>query len=356
MINEIIDLLPSADLKAKIRETDHRFTETQLLQILYRYAPNLHARIDLLERFAGIASPEVSAQALRYAARERESLSRFMNPDEGFIYELCIKENPDSYEEKYLCATYPAALTCIDRFFEEYADICTHESPETRYSITKRKIFSEGDRFEEDAYAVMELGAGKTILEVSDYRSEEDDGSHELDEDVRFPCFVKHRTLVKYRDYDGAEHFAVCLCWREEGECDGLVDFYYVIPLDCPTIREHRFHGDGHDHIEAPRIEIASPEELDAVTRKNYFAYLAYLDTQQAAKLERIRKGLALCDECGSEYYASASQMDGLCPECAHILYGYEACHHVFEDGKCTLCLWDGSRSEYIRSLIGTEE
>ena len=58
-----------------------------------------------------------------------------------------------------------------------------------------------------------------------------------------------------------------------------------------------------------------------------------------------------ICDECGSVFLLAASRMEGLCPECASILYGYEKCQHVFKDGKCIKCLWDGSRSEYIRSM-----
>lgn len=58
------------------------------------------------------------------------------------------------------------------------------------------------------------------------------------------------------------------------------------------------------------------------------------------------------CDECGSEYYASTSKMDQLCPECASILYGYDNCDHVFgEDKRCSRCYWDGSASEYIKQL-----
>ncbi|MBE6665704.1 MAG: hypothetical protein E7603_05740 [Ruminococcaceae bacterium] len=67
-------------------------------------------------------------------------------------------------------------------------------------------------------------------------------------------------------------------------------------------------------------------------------------------------KDTAVCDECGSEYLASKSKMASLCPECAHVLYGYENCNHVFEDGKCTLCLWDGSVSEYIKGLKNSDE
>ena len=62
-------------------------------------------------------------------------------------------------------------------------------------------------------------------------------------------------------------------------------------------------------------------------------------------------KELALCDECGSLFFKGSSQMMGLCPECAHILYGYPNCAHHFRNGRCVNCYWDGSESEYIKSL-----
>ena len=58
-----------------------------------------------------------------------------------------------------------------------------------------------------------------------------------------------------------------------------------------------------------------------------------------------------VCEECGSAFLRSSSKMRDLCPECAHILYGYPNCRHVFVQGKCTKCLWDGSRSPYVLSL-----
>ncbi len=58
------------------------------------------------------------------------------------------------------------------------------------------------------------------------------------------------------------------------------------------------------------------------------------------------------CVECGSKYLKITSKMMALCPECASILYGYENCKHVFKDGKCKKCLWNGSRSDYIKYLL----
>ncbi len=60
---------------------------------------------------------------------------------------------------------------------------------------------------------------------------------------------------------------------------------------------------------------------------------------------------LEKCSECGSEYYKASSKMMSLCPECASILYGYEKCEHVFKDGRCIKCYWDGSKSRYTESL-----
>ena len=49
------------------------------------------------------------------------------------------------------------------------------------------------------------------------------------------------------------------------------------------------------------------------------------------------------CNECGSQFFPESSCMDALCPECAHILYGYPACAHTFADGRCSKCHWDRS-------------
>lgn len=59
-----------------------------------------------------------------------------------------------------------------------------------------------------------------------------------------------------------------------------------------------------------------------------------------------------ICNECGISYFIDSSKMESMCPECANIIYGYEPCEHLFETIRCTKCNWDGSASEYIKSLI----
>ncbi len=67
-------------------------------------------------------------------------------------------------------------------------------------------------------------------------------------------------------------------------------------------------------------------------------------------------KELAICDECGSLFFKGSSKMMGLCPECAHILYGYLNCNHNFKNGRCINCYWDGSKTEYIKKENQQEE
>ncbi|MBQ8896376.1 MAG: hypothetical protein IKM32_04340 [Clostridia bacterium] len=62
-------------------------------------------------------------------------------------------------------------------------------------------------------------------------------------------------------------------------------------------------------------------------------------------------RSIGICDECGSEFIRERSKMTSLCPNCAHLIYGYENCKHIFENGKCVLCLWNGNESDYIKSL-----
>ena len=293
MTNEIIELLPSADLKAKIKETNHQFTEEELLQIIYSYAPTFDTKLEMLARFAKIAKPDVAALANVYVEHEKNNLAYFLQEEAGVVYELCIKEHPDACEEKYLCASYPAALVCIDRFYEEYADVNAKETEKSRYTITKRKIFAEGDIFDEDACAECVLGLNKVLLEVSDYKHHVDcDCEHECSEckellpcrgvDISYPCFAHNYDIIKYSDYELKEHFGINVCLND-GKCDGKASEFYVIPLGSQNVREYRWEdfSDEHEHIELPRATLATLEDLNETERKNYDAFVAFWKSQK---------------------------------------------------------------------------
>lgn len=288
MINEIIELLPSGNLKEKIKSTNHQFTESELLQIIYNYAPTFYEKLSMLERFSATASSDVAALAKAYIEYEQNNYNRFVAEDLGFIYELHIKETPDSHDECYICASYKAALVCIDRFYEEYASVDAKETEKTKYKITKRKIFFEENKFEEDAYAECVLGANKVILEISDYKASSD---CELDtlcsecneicpyrcDELKFPCFACDYAIIKYLDHEVKEQFGVSICWDDS--CNGLGEEFYVIPLNSQSIREQRFDDNfyEHQHIPLPLATLAKLDDLDENMRKNYLAFVEWL-------------------------------------------------------------------------------
>ena len=293
---KIVDLLPSADLRAKIRASNHRFRENELLQIAYRYAPTFEARMEWLENFAETATPPVAALARAYMERDRASLAWFTEASPHVVYELCIRVTPSAYKEKYLCATYKDALVCIDRFYEAYES--AEEGEATRYEITRRKIFSETDPFDEDAEGLCILGPDKTVLEVSDYGSfvdcEREASCSACEEvcarrcdEVRYPRFIEHHELVRYSDFSENDAFGVCLCLEDE---DGdTVSELYVIALDTAVMRERHYEAEGnpyafheaHRHVEPPHVTRASADELDERMREVYDAFMDFLNARE---------------------------------------------------------------------------
>ena len=120
MKDTVLSLLPSHALREKIREVGYEFTEQELLFILYEYAPTFEERVTLLERFAETATPEIKKTVRLITAWQRRIFDAFRVLGEGEVYELHIKDTPDSYDETYLCGSYEAALAYIDLFYKEY--------------------------------------------------------------------------------------------------------------------------------------------------------------------------------------------------------------------------------------------
>lgn len=291
MTNEIIELLPSIELKNKIKETNYKFSEDNLLQIIYTYAKSFDDRISLLERFSKIANEETSKLAKMYIDFELQNLRNFTAPSDGFVYELLIKDKPDAYEERYLCSSYNAALNYIDRFYEQYASINAKETEESRYRIIKRKVFSENDSFEEDEYFECELGPNKTLLKVIDSHFSphcpEDIEScsdckalcHNRGDQIKYPNFIPNKSILKYRDHNGINCFGININWVPTSE---TVDDFYVIKLNSGPMLEKDYEEAQfcHVHIPAPLANLADVSDLDDKTRERYYEFIEFLEKE----------------------------------------------------------------------------
>ncbi len=301
MYNEIIELLPSETLKKKIAETGYKFTETELIYIIYEFAKTFEQRKNMLLRFAETASAEAAKNAIMLADWQDEIYRNFRENSEGYIYELRIREE-EYCEERFICASYEAALKYIDLYYDEYKDIGVIETERSRYQIVKRRVYSgkDDEGFSEDGTAECILAAGKKLISVDDVRLicnrpyEVENACAECDffcpakvDEILFPCFVKDGDIIKYTEkvYTGndlqeqypshhtEEHYGIALVWDEEP-----IDYIYTLPFDSNAIKNHKYDEtarlEAHDHIHAPLAEVVSIDELDEKMREDYLAYM----------------------------------------------------------------------------------
>ena len=284
MQHEIISCIWSKGLKQHIASIGYNFTEQELLGIAFHCAPTFEERLRLLHLLSEYA-PSVSAQAAKCMDCQNKSLDHFRQSGEQEVYELHIKNEPDAYEERYLCASYDAALEMIDAFYKEY------DEPETdlaRYVIEKRKIHRPGQPFSEDSLGECVLAAGKVILSVDVlFDGSENSGNHfhctgcsdpwVWDFDVRFPVPTSDLSVVQYKLPDGSLHYGVNLT----SEIHEITQAHYIIPLDGENgmLLKRKavdtfwsYHD--HEHIPAPFVEEIPVQTLPAELQENYQTFL----------------------------------------------------------------------------------
>ena len=142
MTNEIINLLPSEQLKDKIREIGHAFTDIDLLYIISMYAPTFDRKLEMLSRFAGIASPEVAEAARKFIEHYKKHRDAFFGNTDGAIFKVKIwQDNLPGHLENdfdFIAASFESALIGIDRYYSEYEEV---ESSIARYKIIKKASF-----------------------------------------------------------------------------------------------------------------------------------------------------------------------------------------------------------------------
>ena len=267
---EILSCTWSADFRRYVSDHNHTFSDAELLSIAYNYAPNYDERLrllQLLEKFA----PDVSEFALRCVHFQHECLERFCQHKENEVYELRIQDDPEAYEERYLCANYQTALDLIDGYYREYDFVSEQDC--VRYVITKRKVLQPTDTFQEDEVQQCILGAGKVVLSAEIWRSE-NDPKHELAV-VEYPNFIPHLSAVRYQKEDHTIGRGVCLA-----EGIGLTDAFYVIPFDQEILRSREYEDHlghhWHEHIPGPCLEVCPLEDLTEQEKCDYLAFIAH--------------------------------------------------------------------------------
>lgn len=288
MTNEIINLLPSKQLKDKIRECGHVFSETDLLYIISLYAPNFDKKLEMLSRFAGIASPEVADAARKFIGFYQAHHDAFFTKTDGAVFKVKIWQDnvPGQFEPDFdfIAVSFESALIGIDRYYREYEET---ETDKARYRIIKTHLFT-GDESDDDEFpdylGECLLGAGKILLEIEDervpYDFPDDDNAiapYNAYGNLAVPDILHNRDIVLYEAGYGVvlEHIP-----------DSLSSYTYVIPLNSKYLAHGNYAEAWRDHSHPYAhsiIKIILPDELPEDMHNNYFAYMKYLDEHPEA-------------------------------------------------------------------------
>ena len=286
--NQIIEATCSKSLQEAIRQIKFEVADFDLLLLAYRHAPDYDTRLSLLSLVENTTKDKTTKErAIKWMAFEKEKLCKFVEPEENCVFEVKIKEAPDSWEERYLARTCSGALKKFDYFCKYYYEVIRMDA-NSRFEIIKRRCVDETkfEDFNEDWRAEATYNRNSILINVlyEDLEIELLNGVTKCDSVIqnchacknpcltnkipRLPQFLKNLDIVCYNNYFGKKQYAVVFVFKDNDEID---DCAYCIPLDkeriCNKVIRSRkaFYEklfELHEHIEYPRIDIIQAADL----------------------------------------------------------------------------------------------
>ena len=284
MQNKVIELFKSKSLIAEIKQRHFQFDELQLVRIIYDYAHTYTQRLQLLRELVATAkSAQPRELAERCIAYQEQSMAAFMATQSGAAYEIHIKDDPDAYEERYLCRTYEGALGLFKTFHMSYK---CEASEDGMFYIALRK-FVDGNSaadFEEDEIGSCWLTKDGDIEKVDIWEldkknrdADNDDGSccnklYINNVDVTYPPFLNEYDPVIY--HRCGQGFGIALRVGENDKYEA-----YVLPLDFYSAKygDYKNIHDTHMHVELPLVEKIDASTLSEELKIRYDSIVAYL-------------------------------------------------------------------------------
>ena len=281
--NIVIQKLKSESLKNAIEKENVVFAPIELFKIIYEYIERYDDKISLLKQMLLVIDDEEIIAYTRYIIGWLEgNFYEFKSNSTDCIFEIHIKESPETGVESYICNSFCSAINLIAEYYKKYD---FRPNVRAKYEIVKRKIYDSDISVIEDFIGSCTLDYQKNICDVC-FREDPDyykcDGvCFECDRicitniDINFPVFTGFKDLVKYQDYNRGIKYGIC--W-DEPEFQG--EECYIIPLDSFALRYHNFDKahDFHKHIPYPYVEKADESDLTNEDKNIYREYLLYLD------------------------------------------------------------------------------
>lgn len=279
MLWEIINLLPSKDLKAKIKQTNFSFSKRDLAQIVYDYGKTLKEKHRLWKLILDSSEGDEKKCIEAFIKHQNIIYDKFLEAENGHTYELiisgynygeCINEN---YSDVTRC------FTTIKEFFASYKEKIDY----VNICIYKKCVFSDTEPIKNGDYIMKcELNRDAEITSIHYYGNSKFCGDCQLkcnkpynttSYSAFFPSVVKEYDVVKYYVETGSLYLGVCA-----SNPSGLVSSYKIVPLVSPMIASQIFELDlgAYLNISAPLVELSSVNELNEKQKESYKIYMNY--------------------------------------------------------------------------------
>lgn len=282
---KVLQVIKSKALLDSVKQSNHKFSELELISIAYYFSDTYEQRLNLLKEISAKCKTEAKILADKCIKYLEDSLNAFINPQKDAVYEVHIKDDPQSYDERYLCKTYNGALKIIELFHKCYE--CESEITDiSRFTIYKRlcKDYDTVDEFDEDELGCCELGKGFIIKSVDfwEYHYSNCDKKCEECTDlclqnitVQYPKFLNEYDIASYINYDFEKEYYIALC-PEGYEHD---DCAYLLPLNSWYLEHNDWQNvmDSHQHTEYPLVQKESYEALSDELKQNYQLLRSFL-------------------------------------------------------------------------------
>ena len=116
--NKIVSLIPSKTIRKAVKETKHKFSDIELVQIIDEFAPSWEEMLQLLvECKKYIEDNKVKKYITKLVNYEKKKYQQLITAEEGYIYEVVM--NPES-QERYLVPDYDSAFITINNYIKHY--------------------------------------------------------------------------------------------------------------------------------------------------------------------------------------------------------------------------------------------
>ena len=301
MTERLIDLIPSRNMKEKIRQSGFKFTDMGLVKLAYELTLSFDERIkNLSDLFVCVTNENAIITIKELLCAEKAKLNYFISQEDNIFYDVVVFERPKMDGEHYAFKTYADSKT----FIVNYVNACrektyTNEDVNIKYEIHKRyfKTYATSNfDFYADVLACCEFGYGGVMKGISLFERElrKCNGvchkclqrcaeTNLCDLVIKYPKHLKRYDLIKYINYYKEQRYGVFL--YSHGAKDSTD---YCISLDLDFFDGYDFNNyyDAHVHVDATEGELADINSLSEKHKKLYYALVAYIKNENKRSLK----------------------------------------------------------------------